>query len=442
MVEDGGRPMVPADLIDQVFEDPSAYREMLLPWLEFPRANPPDVSAVLTAQLLHWRYFRTWQKYNRVLDSDPDPSRSASKYFYARFLRHSPDYTEALRTLLALYDFNRPFQLHDDPARQDTLTTWIEYVGWVCASHYRFARLVEKHQPAHDEAWKTLVDTGLLRPHETREYLETMEWGFAADAEETQARQDVMLAQYAVDELSSMSGGDSWGSREAQALELSAANSALESALARQDLVTKRTRHVLDFIDTTSKHEDARRGERWHSTIMRWALDQLPLVEAEANTAARSGPSAERQNQDHPASPRPEAGESSPTRAGAAPRQVQLDDAADDDDGRRPKRLRKDSNGAATETGAASPADQAAVAGAAQPASSAPRSRRATRSPAAPDSPGAAAPKGKLPELGVLQAAGTGPIINESAPLPAAPAIVNVSTSEQAGTGKRKRPLE
>jgi hypothetical protein len=425
MVEDGGRPMVPADLIDQVFEDPSAYREMLLPWMEFPRANPPDVSTVLTAQLLNWRYFRTWQKYNRVLDSDPDPSRSASKYFYARFLRHSPDYTEALRTLLALYDFNRPFELHDDPARQDALTTWIEYVGWVCASHYRFARLVEKHQPAHDEAWKTLVDTGLLRRNETREYLETMEWGFAADAEETQARQDVMLAQYAVDELSRMSDGDFWGSREAQALELSAANSALESALARQDLVTTRNRHVLDFIDTTSKHRDARNDARWHSTIMRWALDQLPLVEAEANTAARSGPSRDAdgevpndepsaERQDHPASPRPEAEESTPTRAGVAPRQVQLDDAADDDDddGRRPKRLRKDSNGAATETGAASPADRAA------------------------------APEGKLPELGVLQAAGTGSIIDESAPLPASPAIVDVSTSEQAGTGKRKRSLE
>ncbi len=458
MANDGGRPLVPADLIDQVLEDPMAHIEMLMPWLEYPQSLPPDAGCVLTAQLEHWRYFRTWQKYNRDLPSDPDPSRVASKYFYARFLRTSPSYTEALRSLLAHYDFNRPFQLHDDPARQDVVTTWIEYVGWTCAFHYTYSRLVEKHQPAYDEAWKVVVGTGMLRPHETCEYLQTMACGFAQDDADTQAHNDVRLAQSAVEAASSTPYGDSPGFQEARALELSAASTMLEDALTRRDLVTKRNRHIADFVNAIRPYRNASRGKRWQGSIMQWALEQLPLVEAEANTNARSAPSRdadgeapdfqpnpEHQKQDQPASPRPEAGESSPTRTGTAAQPPHPDDAADD--GSRSKRLRRDSSGGAIETGTASPAGQPAPTSP-QPASSAPRSRRATRSPAARDSP-VAAPEGKLHEPSKLRT-WMETIIDGSAQLPASlvteashgePAV-DVLMSEQDGTGKRKRSLE
>ncbi|KAK3899035.1 hypothetical protein C8A05DRAFT_18468 [Staphylotrichum tortipilum] len=469
LANDGGRPLFPAEMIDQVFGDPSSYGDMLLPWMEFPDA-PPDTELAVGNQLEHWRHFRTWQKYNRDLTCSPDPSWATSKYFYARFIRRSPDYTDALRTLLMHYDFNRPFQLHADPARQDALTTWIEYFGWTCAAHYRFARLIEQHQPAYDEAWKALVDTGLLRPYETTEYLETMESGFAADAEDNQAHQDVLLAQSAVDAASSMPDGDSWDSQEAQALELSAANSTLEAALARQDVVTRRIRHVSNFINATRLHRHARSDAKWQNTIMHWVLEQLPLVEAEGNTATPSGPKPDAEgeapgcqscrepqhHQDQTPSPPPDAREPSPTRSGTASRPVHPDDAAED--GRRSKRLRKNSDGRAIETGTAGAADHPVAVGATrsrrqtaspQPASSASLSRRATRSPAVPDSPGTARFEGALAESGGLQT-GTGPIIDESAQRLTAMASeashrdapVNISTSMQEGAGKRKRAPE
>lgn len=38
--------------------------------------------------------------------------------------------TEALKERLARHGFTRPFQLDEDAARQDKMTTWIEYLGY------------------------------------------------------------------------------------------------------------------------------------------------------------------------------------------------------------------------------------------------------------------------------------------------------------------------
>ncbi|KUI73277.1 hypothetical protein VM1G_11896 [Cytospora mali] len=82
-----------------------------------------------------------------------------------------PNYTEAVKKFLAEYSFTRPFQFHEDPAQQDKSTTWLEYLGHECWVHCRFASRVKCMQPKCDAAWKTLVDSSVLRPFETEEHV-------------------------------------------------------------------------------------------------------------------------------------------------------------------------------------------------------------------------------------------------------------------------------
>lgn len=47
--------------------------------------------------------------------------------------------------------------------------TWIEYLNYKSSWHGRYERSIKRLRPKYDEAWKQLVDSGVLRPGETDE---------------------------------------------------------------------------------------------------------------------------------------------------------------------------------------------------------------------------------------------------------------------------------
>ncbi|CAJ2508691.1 Uu.00g137170.m01.CDS01 [Anthostomella pinea] len=51
-------------------------------------------------------------------------------YYRERGCQGFRDYVEAMRRRLAGHDFTQPFELDEDPKKQDRLTTWIEYLGY------------------------------------------------------------------------------------------------------------------------------------------------------------------------------------------------------------------------------------------------------------------------------------------------------------------------
>ncbi|KAJ4302039.1 hypothetical protein N0V88_002175 [Collariella sp. IMI 366227] len=83
----------------------------------------------------------------------------------------SLSYTAAASNLLAQHGVTRPVKFLPNPAHQDKLTEWIEYLAFECAAHSWFQSNVEAHQPANDKTWKKLVNEGELEPHETEEYV-------------------------------------------------------------------------------------------------------------------------------------------------------------------------------------------------------------------------------------------------------------------------------
>ena len=174
--------MYPIELLESVIKTPEEYRDMLWPWLNERELSSFCESKVFYHQRRSWVAFTVWQNQSRKgIAGDyrqvnsrafKDDVRSAWRVFVEAFQLKDAgfdEYNEALRTLLAQYGFTRPFQVEEDPQRQDKATEWIEYMGYEHAMHYMHTRALKRLQPAFDEEWKTLVDSIVLQPHETQE---------------------------------------------------------------------------------------------------------------------------------------------------------------------------------------------------------------------------------------------------------------------------------
>ncbi|KAK4097009.1 hypothetical protein N658DRAFT_489536 [Parathielavia hyrcaniae] len=151
-----------------------------------------------------------------------------------------PEYVAEAKRRLARHGFTRTFQLDKDPAQQDKLTTWIEYLNYEYSWHDRYERSIERLQPKCDEAWEKLVDSGVLRPGETYESVRTVEAAFRLSAKE-----------------------------------------ALRMLERRSDL-------IINFIrgnwDLPKQKNNLHRQRR----LLQWILEQVPLIEAELNEPKRS----------------------------------------------------------------------------------------------------------------------------------------------------------
>ncbi|KAI8683292.1 hypothetical protein NCS56_00453400 [Fusarium sp. Ph1] len=173
LVNDGGRPLYPIELIDEVLEKPEEHRQLIQPLQSYPGNNQPF--NIFLEQNERWKDFRKWQKDNRGLEDENDTyeafvkevsfweERSNLDWAQMRFeaeMKRNPlhlepqwryemkarnrqrlrcrehdcngpaDDFEAVKCRLANHGLTRPFELKGDPKQQDQLTTWIEYLSY------------------------------------------------------------------------------------------------------------------------------------------------------------------------------------------------------------------------------------------------------------------------------------------------------------------------
>ncbi|KJZ70540.1 hypothetical protein HIM_10084 [Hirsutella minnesotensis 3608] len=335
LVAEGGRPLYPISLIGQVSKDAEQYREMLRPWLMCQDSDfPPNWTDIFLRQLGRWRDFRKWQLDNR---RRPDKGDEYSAYvemmtrLYHRDgaiylldeLRADPDvlrpewksglplrelqrrtvrelhgeysfleYAEAMKRRLAQYNFTRPFQLMEDPTQQDTLTTWIEYLGFECWWHDHYVRLAESQQSKFNESWKRLVDSGVLRPRETPESIRKDESSWARVREEEHTEKALKSAKSAAERsllptVKFMKDPTAPNLPEhARKKLLATALETLNAAKKSLRMIRDRNERITDFIRGTWDYVGAKRDAKRQKCVIQWVLDQVPLIEAEANTEA------------------------------------------------------------------------------------------------------------------------------------------------------------
>lgn len=198
----------------------------------------------------------------------------AHDLFVQHFACNAPDYPAALAAILAQYGFTRSFQLKATSAgEQDKLTTWIEYLGYACAVHFRYTQFIKKRQTAYCKAWEMLQASGLLKPSDTEEEIRDL-GQFHFKDELAQARREVKQAKSAVNSALKTPGSGSQTTLAAAQSSLDAAEQALRS-------LEKRIKYIWDFKDAFEEFWEAENGIKHRAAIIQWIKEQMNEVEEE-----------------------------------------------------------------------------------------------------------------------------------------------------------------
>ncbi|KAF2189914.1 hypothetical protein K469DRAFT_683268 [Zopfia rhizophila CBS 207.26] len=346
LVNDGGRPSHPLSLLEDIVKSPGEYREILSFWQD---RGKPDDWKVFMDQLSRWEDFRRLQKFARG-QSDYDHWRDdwEQGHRHLRLLGYTnvtfagrsiddendwqyiwrrkkenygdeqivivsgqyrtwesfvgrqqpatreegrfPMYVKAVKGRLTKHGFTRTFQLDEDPARQDKLTTWIEYLGYEYWWYDQYA-LSKRQQQRLDDAWKKLVDANVLRPFETEEFICSIESGFMEQSEEDRAKEAVESAESAV-MLTREAISDPRcvkRSPKESRQRLLEAQSKLDAAEKDYDSVKRRHNLIYEFTERTKNIRIAKRNAERHSILLRWMLQQVPLIELELKQSNTTG---------------------------------------------------------------------------------------------------------------------------------------------------------
>ncbi|KAI9779201.1 MAG: hypothetical protein M1816_003641 [Peltula sp. TS41687] len=309
LVEEGGRPLFSLDLLDQVSKNPREYHDILRPWLDSDSKSSDDWR-VFSRQRDRWQDFCEWQRDNRnVFDNEGFSAfleatkrkmaltgatkaitQSGFEEAMRKRWREQQDdrkwqrenvrevhddrgfsgYAEAVKRRLANHGFTQLFHLEEDPKRQDTWTTWIEYIEFECWWLDYHTTSVERLRPQYDKQWKTLVDSEVLRTSETLDSLCTVEARDERESEEAQAEKAVQSARDAVD--APQHQGKS--ARTLAQVNLQKAETSFEA--------TKHRNHLIrEFIRGTQRYRAAKESSRRHGALVSWVLEQAPRIEAE-----------------------------------------------------------------------------------------------------------------------------------------------------------------
>ncbi|KAL5331131.1 hypothetical protein ACEPPN_000660 [Leptodophora sp. 'Broadleaf-Isolate-01'] len=263
LVTAGGRPSHPVSLGRDIEENPGEYREILSYW-----QSRENEWKVFESQWRRWREFRRWQQIKRE---------------EGRFSK----YVEGVKGDLAKHGFTRSFQLDEDPKRQDKLTTWIEYLDYEYYWYDKKMSFVKRHQPRYNEVWKKLVDSKVLSPSETEEFIWNIDSSFQHASEEDRAERSVKSAKSAV--ISAQKAitdpRRSIFSRREPRQRLEAAQHRPDTAVKSLESIKRRNDVVSAFLKKTQNYRIAKEDAERRSILLRWVLEQVPLIELELNAA-------------------------------------------------------------------------------------------------------------------------------------------------------------
>jgi hypothetical protein len=250
----------------------------------------PDWWVVFRKQFHHWEQFRHWHAHaRREVPRSRVKIRNDTRWWhldtaYGIFVRDfrlgSPTYADTALQLLGRHGFTRPVRFHQDPTQQDKLTEWIEYLTYECAGHHWYESILRDLRPDFDKGWKRLVDSKLLRPFETEEFICSFQSGVTHQSERQKAERAVALAGSAL-EAADKSVDRHGGSTAAQAQKVSAARSRLNEAKESLRLVQRRNDLIIDFKRSVRGYLTQKRDVKKQEALVRWVLDEVPRVEAE-----------------------------------------------------------------------------------------------------------------------------------------------------------------
>ncbi|UKZ75067.1 hypothetical protein TrVFT333_002739 [Trichoderma virens FT-333] len=218
LVNEGGRPSHPLSLVESIISAPGQYRDILAFWQE-----QTDEWQVFTKQLSRWK-------------------------------------------------------IHIE--KQNKLATWIEYINYELTRRDEYDKWLETCQPGYDAALAQLMDAQVLGPFEqvrtpTSDICRPSSLEIARLRDERRRAEEA--CETAKDRLS-------WrdprrGPRTAQQMERE--QRLFTEARERLRMINKRGYVISDFARKTHAYRFAQDRSERHELLLRWAMDQIPLIEDE-----------------------------------------------------------------------------------------------------------------------------------------------------------------
>jgi hypothetical protein len=281
LMEAGGRPPYPRHLLEQFARTPEKFlsddrfRDIILFYR--PHGYGPNLCS---AHLSRWMFFRKLQQLIRTKSFKNEAAlihASGSSLTWDDFLNHPTSqgwsgsfsfdkYADNIRARLAKHAFIRPYCLKQDLEQQDRLTDWAEYLGFEYYFYDKAASYAERTQQKHDAAWQNLSNSNLLRPSETYEAICDVETAWQRHAEKEMAENELEAAASADVEP-----------RTEACRRLAKAEEHLREIKARTDA-------IVTFHKRTYNHREAKDAAEEHASLLRWAVQQSPIIELEVKS--------------------------------------------------------------------------------------------------------------------------------------------------------------
>lgn len=246
----------------------------------------------------------------RLAEIEADPSCLRSEWDQTQLLRRRQRrlyrehgcrgfcaYVEAVKRRLARHGFTRPFELDEDPKKQDKLMTWIEYLNYEYWWLDKHTSDIERLEPEHDKLWQELIDKKILRPHETKEFVRTDASGMERQTEKAQAQKAVQRAEYEAKRIYVLTQKDPKRFRIPQTKRISMLKHGADKLLAAKGWLEKaqsRSYLIVSFVQATFNYAGAKKDAARHRVLVQWVLGQVPMVEAEMKASKANEPETAR----------------------------------------------------------------------------------------------------------------------------------------------------
>lgn len=147
---------------------------------------------------------------------------------------------------------------------------------------------MERLEPEHDKLWQELVEKKILKPHEMKEFVRTLESGMERERNKDQAMKAVQMAESEAKRIYSLTQEDPNRLHIPKTKRISMLKDGTEKLLAaKRRLEQARTSSFLigQFVRATFGYGGAKREAARQSIRVQWVLDQVPLIEAEMTTS-------------------------------------------------------------------------------------------------------------------------------------------------------------
>ncbi|KAE9961328.1 hypothetical protein BLS_002497 [Venturia inaequalis] len=295
LVDSGGRPSHPLERMEDIVKTPGKDSEILSYWLD-EADQDNDWRGLFQQQAGRWKCFRRIQCYAREQQFGHERVLMIAETFnnWEEFVGRCgplqggmgfPEYAKAAKERLQRHGFTRIFQLDLDLSQQDKLTTWIEYLNYEYLRYEDFSTKVRRGHRHDNKAWKKLVDSVALRPEETKEFLCSVDCGWQQAAERERAEEHMKAVRRVVVSVEQVIATPRQSRVSSQALQqrLLAAQLKLRGAEEEFWRIKGRNDCVSEYILSTKNYRIAKENAERHPILLRWMLQQIPLIELELN---------------------------------------------------------------------------------------------------------------------------------------------------------------